>query len=68
MNKRRTSPPVTSNVQDFFFKEGSTYSTTQLLSEGMLVVGWLYTAVVSLLLVWPAAHYLRQLPVLKDML
>ena len=47
----------------FFFcpTNGVPYSSTSL-SESQLALGWLWTAGLSNLILWPAMYYLRKLP------
>jgi peptidoglycan/LPS O-acetylase OafA/YrhL len=38
------------------------------MPTGLIVAGWVYTVALSQLIVWPLAHYFRQLPVVRDYL
>jgi hypothetical protein len=43
-------------------------SMTTPIEELHLWLGWAYTLVLTLLVVFPLAHFLRKLPVLRDIL
>eukprot|EP00614_Pseudopedinella_elastica_P032156 CAMPEP_0172636084 /NCGR_PEP_ID=MMETSP1068-20121228/202313_1 /TAXON_ID=35684 /ORGANISM="Pseudopedinella elastica, Strain CCMP716" /LENGTH=118 /DNA_ID=CAMNT_0013448447 /DNA_START=94 /DNA_END=450 /DNA_ORIENTATION=- len=50
-----------------YWRPGDPFSSTEM-DTWLLVAGWVYTAVLSNLVVWPLATQLRKLPVLKEML
>jgi fucose 4-O-acetylase-like acetyltransferase len=47
--------------------KGSLYSSTEM-PTGFIFAGWVWCVTLSELIVWPLAHYLRKLPVVRDYL
>ena len=53
---------------DCEFPEDSGNSSATPFSTGLVFAGWLYCVVLSQLIVWPLAHFIRQLPVIRNYL
>ena len=56
------------NGVELVFCHDEQASRTHFGNDWLVLFGWIYTVVVSLLIVWPLAHYIRQLPGLRNIL
>lgn len=56
------------NGVKFLFCDDSHASKIHFGANYLVWMGWLYTVVISLLILWPLAHYIRKLPVLNKIL
>lgn len=53
---------------EVLFEHGSTASSSNLGSDGWVWAGYVFIAVTSQLVVWPLAHFFRQLPFICEVL
>ena len=56
------------NGVKFLFCDGKNSSKTHFGHDYLIWIGWIYTVILSLFILWPLAHFIRQLPGLNKIL
>ena len=54
--------------ESLYFCPDTSVSKTRLTHDGLVWLGFAYTSILSLLILWPSAHFIRKLPGLNQIL